>query len=124
MIGGFFFAGSYIAKAALLTPTSALAAAIAIGGSPTAVIGILLARRAGKHHRDYYDNQIRHGGILMRVCRRDKERDDLAVSILSDIRAATFTSTVVANDGVRSGRAGDAVLEPGCAAAWLWWRFL
>lgn len=85
IVGGFFFVGSYIAMAALLTPASTLAAsiaAIAIGGSPAAVIGTLLARRAGKHHRDYYADQIRHGGILMWVRCRDKEREDLAVKIL------------------------------------------
>lgn len=83
--GGFFFLGSYIAMAALLTPVSTLAAsiaAIAIGGGPAAVIGTLLARRAGKHHKDYYENQIRHGGILLWVRVKDKEREEKAVSIL------------------------------------------
>jgi len=83
--GGFFFVGSYIAMAALLTPVSTLAAsiaAIAIGGSPSAVIGTLLARRVGKHHRDYYANQIKHGGILLWVRARDKDREDLAVKIM------------------------------------------
>jgi len=83
--GGFFFLGSYIAMAAMLTPVSTLAAsiaAIAIGGSPAAVIGTILARRVGKHHKDYYANQIQHGGILMWVRTRDKEREDLAVKIM------------------------------------------
>ncbi len=83
--GGFFFAGSMIAATALLTPASTLAAsvaAIAIGGTPAAVIGALLARRADRHHRDYYENQIRHGGILMWVRTRDKDREDLAVKIM------------------------------------------
>lgn len=83
--GGFFFVGSYIAMAALLTPASTLAAsiaAIAIGGSPAAVIGTLLARRVGKQHKEYYDNQIRHGGILMWVRTRDKEKEELAVKIM------------------------------------------
>jgi len=83
--GGFFFLGSYIAMAVLLTPASTLAAsiaAIAIGGGPAAVIGTLLARRAGKHHKDYYENQIRHGGILLWVRVKDKEREEKAVNIL------------------------------------------
>ncbi len=83
--GGFFFVGSYIAMAALLTPASTLAgsiAAIAIGGSPGAVLGTLLARRVGKHHREYYEEQIRHGGILMWVRCRDKEHEELAVKIM------------------------------------------
>jgi VIT1/CCC1 family predicted Fe2+/Mn2+ transporter len=83
--GGFFFVGSYIAMAAMLTPASTLAAsiaAIAIGGSPAAVVGSLLARRVGKHHKDYYAKQIEHGGILLWVRVRDKEREDLAVKIM------------------------------------------
>ncbi len=83
--GGFFFVGSAIAMTAMLTPASTLAAsiaAVAIGGSPAAVIGTLLARRVGKHHKEYYENQIRHGGILMWVRTRDKEREALAVKIM------------------------------------------
>lgn len=84
--GGFFFLGSYIAMFALLTPVSTLAAsaaAIAIGGSPAAVVGALLARRVGRHHKDYYANQIEHGGILLWVRVSDKEREDLAIKILN-----------------------------------------
>jgi len=83
--GGFFFVGSYIAMAAMLTPASTLAAsiaAIAIGGSPAAVVGTLLARRVGKHHKDYYAHQIERGGILLWARVRDKEREDLAVKIM------------------------------------------
>ena len=83
--GGFFFLGSYIAMAAMLTPASTLAAsiaAIAIGGSPAAVIGTLLARRVGQRHKEYYTKQIEHGGILLWVRVRDREREDLAVKIM------------------------------------------
>ena len=85
IVGGFFFVGSYIAMAAMLTPASTLAAsiaAIAIGGSPAAVIGTLLARRVGKHHKNYYAHQIEHGGILLWVRVRDKEREKMAVKIM------------------------------------------
>ena len=83
--GGFFFLGSYIAMAAMLTPLSTLAvsaAAVAIGGGPAAVVGTLLARRVGKQHKDYYANQIDHGGILLWVRVKDKKAEDLAVGIL------------------------------------------
>lgn len=68
IVGGFFFIGSYIAMAAMLTPVSTLAAsiaAVAIGGGPAALVGTLLARRVERKHRDYYADQIRHGGILL-----------------------------------------------------------
>lgn len=83
--GGFFFVGSAIAMTAMLTPASTLAAsiaAIAIGGSPAAVMGALLARRVGEHHKDYYANQIKHGGILLWVRVRDKRREELAIKIM------------------------------------------
>ncbi len=85
IVGGFFFLGSYIALAAMLTPASTLAAsiaAIAIGGSPTAVIGTLLARRIGQHHKDYYADQIKNGGILLWVRTFNEAKRDLAVKIL------------------------------------------
>jgi len=85
IVGGFLFLGSYIAMAAMLTPASTLAAsiaAVAIGGSPAAAIGALLARRVGKHHKDYYADQIRHGGILLWIRVADKDREALAVSIM------------------------------------------
>lgn len=69
----------------MLTPASTLAAsiaAIAIGGSPAAVIGTLLARRVSKHHKDYYAHQIEHGGILLWVRVRDKDREKMAVKIM------------------------------------------
>ena len=83
--GGFFFIGSYIAMAAMLTPASTLAASIAaivVGGGPSAIIGSLLAHRIGAHHRDYYSDQIRRGGILLWVRLKDKEHEDRARKIL------------------------------------------
>ena len=86
IVGGFLFLGSYIAMAALLTPASTLAAsiaAVAIGGSPAAVVGAILARRVGKHHKDHYAEQIKHGGILLWVRVKDKEHEELAVKIMN-----------------------------------------
>ena len=83
--GGFFFLGSMIAMTAMLTPASTLAAsiaAIAIGGGPAAVVGALLARRVGQHHKEYYANQIRNGGILLWVRTVDSAKEELAVKIL------------------------------------------
>ncbi|MGD9863548.1 MAG: hypothetical protein AB7S99_10070 [Pseudodonghicola sp.] len=85
--GGFFFLGSYVAMLALLTPASTLAAsiaAIAIGGGPAAVLGTLLARRADRHHRDYYHKQLENGGILLWVRVKDAKRARLAVKILKE----------------------------------------
>jgi hypothetical protein len=83
--GGFFFLGSAIAMTALLTPLSTMAgsvAAIAIGGGPAGVVGALLARRADQHHKDYYADQIRRGGILLWVRTTDRDKEDIAVKVL------------------------------------------
>lgn len=83
--GGFFYVGSMIALAAMLGPASTLAAsiaAVAIGGTPAAVLGVLLARRAAKPHQDYYADQIAHGGLLLWVRLRDKAHERIAVDIL------------------------------------------
>lgn len=83
--GGFFFLGSYAAMAAVMSVSATVAAsiaAIAVVGVPAAIIGTLLAGRIGKHHQDYYATQIEHGGILLWVRVRDKEREELAVKIM------------------------------------------
>lgn len=83
--GGFFFLGSAIAMTAMLTPASTLAAsiaAIAIGGTPSAIIGTIFARRIGKHHKDYYQRQIENGGILLWVRTQDEAKQELAKKIL------------------------------------------
>jgi len=85
IIGGFAFLGTVIAAAALANPISTLGAsiaAIAIGGSPGAVIGALLARRAARHHSDYYADQLRRGGILLWVRVPDAEKERLATTIM------------------------------------------
>lgn len=83
--GGFFYLGSMIALAAMVGPASTLAAsvaAVAIGGTPAAVLGVLLARRAAKPHRDAYAQQIARGGLLLWVRVRDPAHEALAVKIL------------------------------------------
>ncbi|MCI2398840.1 hypothetical protein [Aliiroseovarius subalbicans] len=85
IIGGLFFLGSYAALLSLLTPASTVAAsvaAVAIGGSPSAALGIILARRVDKHHKDYYENQLKNGGILIWVRTIDKDKEALAVDIM------------------------------------------
>lgn len=85
LVGGAFFIPSYIAMAAMAAAggaAAATAAAVAIVGVPAAAIGLLLARRAQQHHKDYYADQIARGGILLWVRVADEEREQLAVDIL------------------------------------------
>lgn len=85
IIGGAFFVPSYIAAAATAAAGGAViatAAAVAIVGLPAAVIGILLARRADKHHKDYYAQQVERGGILLWVRVDSDAKAEKAVEIL------------------------------------------
>ncbi len=85
IIGGAFFVPSYIAMVAAAAAggaVAATAAAVGIIGIPAAVIGILLARRVDKHHRDYYAEQVERGGILLWVRVNNKEKEKQAVEIL------------------------------------------
>ncbi len=87
IIGGAFFIPSYVAMAAAAAAggaVAATAAAVAIVGIPAAAIGVLLARRADKRHRDYYAQQIERGGILLWVRVSDKQKEKQAVDILKD----------------------------------------
>ena len=83
--GGFLFVGSAIAMTALLGPASTIGAsiaAVAVGGAPGAVVGTLLARRAGRHHRAHYAAQIARGGLLLWVRTPTPELERRAVAIL------------------------------------------
>lgn len=82
IVGGAVLIPSYIAMAAAAAAGTATAAAVAIVGIPAAIIGTLLARRADKHHKDYYARQIEHGGILLWVRVDDMEKQRKAVEIL------------------------------------------
>ncbi|RDC74369.1 hypothetical protein DLJ49_03475 [Rhodovulum sp. 12E13] len=85
IVGGFLFVGSAIAMTVLLTPASTLlgsVAAVAVGGTPGAVLGTLLARRVNRHHKDYYAEQIAHGGILVWVRVNAPEKERIATEIM------------------------------------------
>lgn len=69
-------------KAGRKTIVIEIPAAVAIGGTPGAVIGTLLARHVDKHHKDYYQDQVENGGILLWVRVADPEKQDIAVKIL------------------------------------------
>ena len=85
IFGGFMFVGSVIAMTALLTPASTLAGSIAaavIGGAPGGAIGGFLARRVGKQHSEYYENQLKHDGLLLWVRTSTPEKEALAIKIM------------------------------------------
>ncbi len=60
----------------------AVAAAAAAGGGGAA-IGSILAYMIGKHHADFLEHQLKHGGILLWVRTRDEVHEKRAVDILN-----------------------------------------
>jgi hypothetical protein len=61
-----------------------LAAIVAatIAGSGGALIGAILAKVVAKHHADYIQDQINHGGLLLWVHLPDAEHEKKALAIL------------------------------------------
>ena len=62
--------------------TATIAASLAAGGAGAAIGGVLAAM-FGKHHADYLQKQLEHGGLLLWVRTRDAEHEKRAVEILS-----------------------------------------
>lgn len=62
----------------LLAAIMAATAAGAGGG----LIGAILAQIIGKHHADYIQDQINHGGLVLWVTTEDAEHEQSAVAIL------------------------------------------
>lgn len=76
--------GVVVASGGTLLAAITAAAAAGIGGG---LIGGVLAYLVGKHHADYLQDQIEHGGLLLWVSLPDKEHEDRAVKILKKFSA-------------------------------------
>lgn len=66
--------------------TATIAASLAAGGAGAA-IGSVLAAMLGKHHADYLQKQMEHGGLLLWVRTRDAQHEKKAKDILSKLSA-------------------------------------
>ena len=64
-------------------PLAVTLAAVAAAGGTGAVIGGVLASMVGKHHADYLQDQIDHGGLVLWVRTWNAEREGQATEILS-----------------------------------------
>lgn len=84
-IGLPLYVGAFAAFVPVLASGGAIAVAIAAavaGGSGGAAIGGILAHLIGKHHADFLEDQLKHGGILLWVRTRDGAHEKRAVEIL------------------------------------------
>lgn len=85
-VGGLFFVGAMSAMGAIVASGGTIAAALigaATVGGASGLIGGMLARFLGKSQADFLNEQLEHGGILLWVHTKDKDREDRAVDILT-----------------------------------------
>ncbi|WP_339859806.1 hypothetical protein [Thalassospira alkalitolerans] len=63
-------------------PIAATVAAIMVAGGGGAAIGTFLAALMDKHHADYLQQQLDHGGLILWVRTRDQDHEKRALEIL------------------------------------------
>ena len=86
LAGGLLYVGAMAAVGGVVASGGTLAAAIAAaiaGGTGGGLIGTALATLVDKHHADYLQDQIDHGGLLLWVRTFDAEDEEKAKSIMS-----------------------------------------
>lgn len=69
--------------AAVGGPLAAIVAVAVAAGGAGAILGSVLALMVDKHHADYIEKQIGHGGLLLWVHTSDDKREKRAKEILS-----------------------------------------
>lgn len=85
LVGGLMYVGAVTAAGAAVASggtLAAAAAAAAVAGGAGATIGSALALWVERHHADYLQDQLDHGGLLLWVRTRDPSREERAVDIL------------------------------------------
>jgi len=86
LAGGLLYVGAAAAAGAVFATGGTLAAAItasALAGGAGGLIGTVLASMVGRHHADYLQTQLDHGGLLLWVRTWDAEHEKRAIEILS-----------------------------------------
>jgi hypothetical protein len=85
LVGGLMYIGAVTAAGAAVASGGTLAATVAAAaaaGGVGATIGGALALWVERHHADYLQDQLDHGGLLLWVRTRDQAREEKAVDIL------------------------------------------
>ena len=63
-------------------PIALTIAAVAAAGAAGGILGTVLAAMLDRHHAEYLDEQINHGGLILWVRARDEDHGKRAVKIL------------------------------------------
>ncbi len=112
IVGALLYVGAVAAAGAVIASGGTLAAAIGaavVAGGAGGTIGAVLARIIGKHHADYLQSQIDHGGLLLWVTARDQAHEKRAAEILSkhsahDVHVHPLQKNVPAAGGLDGNR--------------------
>ena len=82
VIGGLIYVGTLAAAGIGLAGKGVLSTSlIAIATGASAVVGVIIAKFLGAHHKDYIENQLKKGGLLLWVHLRDKLKEKLVSDI-------------------------------------------
>ncbi|MEQ9487414.1 MAG: hypothetical protein RIM72_00290 [Alphaproteobacteria bacterium] len=86
LIGGLIYVGAMAAVGSIVASGGSLGIALigatALGGTG-GFIGAILAEWVGKHHADFLQEQLDHGGLILWVRTRDETHEKRATKILS-----------------------------------------
>jgi hypothetical protein len=85
LIGGLLYVGAVIAAGAVVASGGTLAAtfaAAALAGGGGGMLGSVLAKRVGRHHAHYLQEQLERGGLLLWVGTSNPEDERKALEIL------------------------------------------
>jgi hypothetical protein len=86
LIGGLMYVGAMIGAGAVVASGVALPAIIAgatLTGASGGLIGAALAGILDRHHAEFLEEQLKHGGLLLWVRTRDTDHEERATEILS-----------------------------------------
>jgi hypothetical protein len=86
LIGGLLYVGALVAAGAVVATGGTMLVAIlaaAAGGGAGGLVGAGLATLIGRHHAEYLEKQLEHGGLLLWVRTKDAAHEQRATDILS-----------------------------------------
>jgi hypothetical protein len=90
LIGGLLYVGALAAAGMAVASGGTFGAiliAAAAGAGSGGVLGGILARIVGKHHSEYLQDQLQHGGLLVWVRTRDVDHETRAIEVFRNNNA-------------------------------------
>lgn len=95
LIGGFLYVGTFAVASVVLAmgwPLPFIVAGGFLGAVGGGLIGLALGQFVEANHADYLQEQLEHGGLLLWVRARDRERETKAMKIMKSHHARDIRS--------------------------------